>query len=204
MKRVFGPLLAQAPRNGSTPDAVTRYCFQPLRLRCRAALTKYELAKEFGANVCFWRLADMPAYPRLKASSMVALDQIVDALLPEWPTLPPEHRASVSAHCARFVRRQIALSPAHIQFGVRVLFTAFVMFAFLHLGMRRLGSVARERRAAALRAFALEQVPPFVALERLLRSMTTVAFLEHPDVLTAIGEDPLPPSGPAAAHAAAP
>lgn len=129
---------------------------------------------------------------------MVALDQIVDALLPEWPALPPERRVLVSAHCARFVRRQITLSPAHIRFGVRVLFMAFCTFSFLHLGIRRLGSVSRERRAAALRAFALEQVPPFVALERVLRSMTVVAFLEHPDVLTAIGEEPLPASGPAA------
>jgi hypothetical protein len=118
---------------------------------------------------------------------MAALDQIVDALLPEWPDLPPESRSSVSAHCAHFVRKQIALSPTHIRFGIRVLFTAFCMFAFLHLGMRRLGSVPRERRATALRAFALEQVSPFVALERLLRSMTVLAFLEHPDVLIAIG-----------------
>jgi hypothetical protein len=134
----------------------------------------------------------------------VALDQIVDALLPEWPILPPERRVSVSAHCVRFVRRQIALSPAHIRFGVRILFTAFCMFAFLRLGMQPLGAVSRERRAAALRVFATEQVPPFVALERVLRSMTVVAFLDHPDVLTAIGETPLPARDPAAAQAAAP
>ena|ERR1700686_1721273 len=67
---------------------------------------------------------------------MAALDQIVDALLPDWPTLLPEGRASVSAHCARFVRRQIALSPAHIRFGLRVLFAAFVVFSFLYMGMR--------------------------------------------------------------------
>jgi hypothetical protein len=132
---------------------------------------------------------------------MAALDQIVDALIPEWPPLPPEHRASVSAHCTRFVRRQIALSPAHIRFGVRVLFAAFCMFAFLRLGMRCLESVSRERRAATLRSFALEQIPPFVALERVLRSMTTVAFIEHPDVLSAINEEPLYLDGPAAARA---
>src|SRR5262245_64209567 len=119
---------------------------------------------------------------------MAALDQIVDALIPEWPTLPPERRASISAHCGRFVRQQIALSPAHIRFGIRVLFAAFCTFAFLRLRMRPLGSVPRELRAAALRAFALERVTPLVALERLLRSMTLVAFLEHRDVLAAIGE----------------
>lgn len=135
---------------------------------------------------------------------MSAFDATIDALLPEWPAMPPERRALVSAHCARFVHRQIALAPAHIRFGVRVLFTAFCTFAVFRLGMRPLGSVTRDRRAAALRAFALEQVPPFIALERVLRSMTAVAFFEHPDVLTAIGEEPVPLSRPAAAETIAP
>lgn len=134
---------------------------------------------------------------------MPAFDATIDALLPEWPALAPERRASVSAHCAHFVRWQIALAPAHIRFGIRILFMAFCTFAVLRIGMRPLGSVSRERRAAALRAFALDQVPPFVALERVLRSMTVVAFFEHPDVLTAIGEDLLPASGLAAVQAAA-
>jgi hypothetical protein len=121
---------------------------------------------------------------------MLALDQIVDALLPEWPTLPLDRRALVSAHCARFVRRQIALSPAHIKLGIHILFMAFGTFAVFRLGIRTLGSVSPQRRADALRAFALDQVPPFVALERVLRSMTVVAFLEHPDVLAAIGKVP--------------
>jgi hypothetical protein len=134
---------------------------------------------------------------------MAALDQIVDALLPEWPTLPQERRAPVSAHCGRFVRRQIALSPAHIRFGIRILFAAFCTFAFLRFGMQPLGAVSRERRASALKAFAIEQVSPFVALERVLRSMTMVAFLDHPDVQTAIGENPLVASSPTAKQAAA-
>ena len=133
---------------------------------------------------------------------MPAFDATIDALLPEWPALPPERRASVSAHCTRFVRRQIVLAPAHIRIGVHVLFMAFCTFAFLRLGMRRLDTVPREQRIAALRAFALERAPPLVALERLLRSMTMIAFLEHPDVLSAIGEGPLPANGFAATQAA--
>jgi hypothetical protein len=129
---------------------------------------------------------------------MSAFDATIDALLPDWPVLQSERRLAISADCARFVRRQIALSPAHIRFGVRVLFAAFYAFAFVYLGLRPLGSVLRERRAAALSAFALEQVTPFVALERVLRSMTMVAFLEHPDVLAAISEEPSPESDTAA------
>jgi hypothetical protein len=117
-----------------------------------------------------------------------AFDATVDALLPEWPALSSTHRASVSAHCAGFVRRQVALSPAHIRLGVRVLFIVFCVFATFRLGMKPLGSVPREQRVAILKAFTLDQVPPFVALERVLRSMTTVAFLEHPHVVTAVGE----------------
>jgi hypothetical protein len=135
---------------------------------------------------------------------MSVFDATIDALLPEWPALAPDSRVSISAYCARFVHRQIALSPAHIRFGVRVLFTAFCVFAFVRLGMRPLSSVPRERRAAALRAFALEQAPPFVALERVLRSLTVLAFLEHPDVLAAIDEKPPAASGPAAAQSSAP
>src|SRR5262249_40430221 len=128
---------------------------------------------------------------------MSAFDATIDALLPEWPALQPERRLPISADCAEFVRRQIALAPAHIRLGIRTLFMAFCAYAFVRLGMQPLGSVPRERRAEALRAFALERVPPFVALERVLRSMTAVAFLEHPDVLTAICEEPLPVSNPA-------
>jgi len=127
---------------------------------------------------------------------MVAIDAMIDALLPEWPALPPERRMCVSADCTRFVRRQIALSPAHIRFGIHVLFVAFCLFAFLRLGARPLGSVPRERRTLALRAFAREQVAPLVALERVLRSMTIVAYLEHADVLAAIAEAPLSASDP--------
>ena len=132
---------------------------------------------------------------RMAQLILSAFDATVDALLPEWPALPSTHRASVSAHCAGFVRRQVALSPAHIRLGIRVLFIVFCIFAAIHLRLRPLGSVPREQRVATLKIFALDQVPPFVALERVLRSMTVVAFLEHPDVLAAINEGRVSASG---------
>ena len=36
---------------------------------------------------------------------------------------------------------------------------------------------------------------PLVALERVLRSMTTVAFLDHPDVMKALEESQLAATG---------
>jgi hypothetical protein len=121
-----------------------------------------------------------------------AFEATIDALLPEWPLLPAGRRSAVSTSCSRFVARQIALSPAHIRFGIRVLFATFCIFAFVRLGLRPLGAVAREQRAKVLSVFAFEQVPPLVALERVLRSMTALAFFDHPDVLAIIGRELLP------------
>ena len=118
-----------------------------------------------------------------------ALDATVDALLPEWPGLPLDRRALVSRHCAAFVRRQIGLAPAHVRLGIHVLFAAFCIVAAVRFGL----ALPRERRAAALAWFARAPVPPFAALERVLRSMTTVAFLDHPEVVKAVAN-----AGPAA------
>jgi len=120
---------------------------------------------------------------------MLAFNHVIDALLPEWPPLPPDRRVAVSAFCGRFVSRQIALAPAHIRFGIRVLFAVFYVFAFLRLGLHPLSAVSREQRSKALRDFAFEQIPPFIALERVLRSLTVLAFFDHPDVVAAIGQE---------------
>jgi hypothetical protein len=120
---------------------------------------------------------------------MLAFNHVIDALIPEWPPLPPDRRVAVSAFCGRFVSRQIALAPAHIGFGIRVLFAVFYVFAFLRLGLHPLGAVSREQRSKALRDFAFEQIPPFIALERVLRSLTVLAFFDHPDVIAAIGQE---------------
>jgi hypothetical protein len=130
-----------------------------------------------------------------------AFEATIDALLPEWPVLPPTRRVLVSAHCAGFVRRQLVLAPAHIRLGIYVLFALFRFSVPLRFGMRGLSALSREQRAAAMRSFALEHMPPLVALERVLRSMTTVAFLEHPDVMEALTEARLAATGPTASRA---
>jgi hypothetical protein len=122
---------------------------------------------------------------------MLALDNVIDALLPEWPPLPPEQRLAISAACGAFVSREIALAPAHIRFGIHVLFATFCVYAFFRLGLRPLSAVQREQRSKALRAFAFKRVTAFAALERVLRSMTVLAFFDHPDVVAAIGSEQL-------------
>ena len=125
---------------------------------------------------------------RVAQLAMSSFAATIDTLLPEWPALPEQTRATVSSHCAAFVSRQIGLAPAHVRLGIRVLFLAFTAFAFLRAGLRPLGSMPRERRAALLREFGLDAVPLLLSLERVLRSLTMVAFLDHPKVTAAIDE----------------
>jgi hypothetical protein len=117
---------------------------------------------------------------------MRTFDAVVDALLPEWPRLPPECRAAVSASCSRFVAKQIALSPAHIRSGIRMLLAVFYAYAFFRLGLRPLTAVSRQSCADALRALAFEGGAPMVALERVLRSMTVLAYFDSQEVQAAI------------------
>ena len=107
---------------------------------------------------------------------LTGLDTTIESLLPEWPPLADTDRRAVSRHCAAFVRGQIALAPAHIRLGVRLLFALFIAFATLRLARADGATLAR---------FASFGPPPFAGLERVLRSMTLLAFLEHPAVRTA-------------------
>lgn len=115
------------------------------------------------------------------------LDKTVDSLLPDWPSLPAAERAAVSRHCSAFVRRQIGRAPGHIRLGVRGLFVIFTVFATLRAFTR--GSLSVGADAAALTAFSSLGPATFAGLERILRSMTLLAFLEHPMVMAAIGEE---------------
>ena len=104
---------------------------------------------------------------------MAGLEATVVSLLPDWPALSPADRSVVGRDCAAFVRRQIALAPAHLRLGIRILYAVFVLFAALSLS---------KADAAALARFSACGPAAFAGLERVLRSMTLLAFLEHPAV----------------------
>ena len=110
----------------------------------------------------------------------MSLDRTIDALVPDWPPLPPAVRAQVSAHCAAFVRAQLRLAPFHIRAGFGVLFLVYSLFALLH---------ASRSPGASLAAFAALPLPMVSGVERLLRAATMLAFFDQPAVLAAIGED---------------
>ena len=118
----------------------------------------------------------------------MVLERTIDSLLPDWPSLSPAARVIVSRHCSAFVRRQISLAPAHIRMGVWMLFIVFMTFAMLRSAAP--GSLSGGADAAALTTFSSLGPAAFSGLERVLRSMTLLAFLEHPSVLAAMGEEP--------------
>jgi hypothetical protein len=116
-----------------------------------------------------------------------AFESTIGSLLPDWPPLPADERLIIRRHCADFARGQIARAPAHIRWGLRTLLFAFVTFATLRAFAR---PTTWADSGAALVAFSSLGPPACAGLERVLRSMTLLAFLEHPAVVAAVGEDP--------------
>jgi hypothetical protein len=110
---------------------------------------------------------------------------LIDALLPDWPALTAADRAEVLRHTTEFMGRQIALAPFHIRLGFGGLLLAFRCYSLVRLGSPNLASrAARNKTLAEFSAL----LPLASGLERLLRSMTVLVFLEEPIVLAALGE----------------
>lgn len=113
------------------------------------------------------------------------LSDTVDALLPDWPPLDESARREVLAECTGFVRGQIRRAPFHVRSGLRVLFAAYAVYAFLRAGP----FTRRDRLAWALGRFSALPLPMVAMLERALRSMVLLAFFEQNVVLAALGEE---------------
>jgi hypothetical protein len=126
---------------------------------------------------------------------MQTLEAMVDAVLPDWPPLASEIRAEVSGNVAAFVSRELDFAPLQMSLGLHVLLSAFRLYAFARLGPHRLEHFSRAEREKALMGFSSLRLPMAPGLERFLRSLSILAYLEHPVVLKALGEDtPLAPS----------
>jgi hypothetical protein len=117
---------------------------------------------------------------------MAALDDMVDAVLPDIAPLTAERRARVGADCALSVRRQIGAAPLQIRGAFQILFSAFVVF--LLLTARRMPSqLTRGQRSQSLGRFTRATPATFATVERLIRSLALLAYYEHPEVLIALG-----------------
>jgi hypothetical protein len=113
---------------------------------------------------------------------------IVLPMLPEWPPLNPAAQGVVAGEIAGFIRRNLALAPAHVRAGVLVVSIGLVFWQLLRAPLAAMGSPARRRTLVSCQRIH----GPVSAVVRLYRSLTVLAFYEHPVVIAAMGtEDPV-------------
>jgi hypothetical protein len=121
---------------------------------------------------------------------MTILDALFEAAVPELAPLDPIRAATVRQDCAESARRQLRASPLHIREAMRVL--SWLFAAYVLLAARKTPSgMTRREIGRALSGFSRLPLGSLAALERLSRSLTLLAYFEHPTVLKALGEMPL-------------
>jgi hypothetical protein len=121
---------------------------------------------------------------------MTILDALFEAAAPDLAPLDPTQAAMVRQDCAESARRQLRASPLHIREAMRVLSWLFAVFALLTARKTPWGMTRREI-GRTLSGFSRLPLGSLAALERLSRSLTLLAYFEHPAVLKALGEMPL-------------
>lgn len=115
-------------------------------------------------------------------SNFVAL---VEVLLPDSVVDDPQVRRQVHRDVCKFVECELSLAPAHLRLGLRVVAAAFYLGAFFAAGGRTFASLNGASRLRILRWWTrLGHVTrTFV---RVHRTLSVLAFLEHPLVLDAL------------------
>jgi hypothetical protein len=110
---------------------------------------------------------------------------LIDALVPRGLGVPEAERDSVLDQVAGFVRAEGALAPLPIRLGLTALSLALLAW----LGVLALG---RRDREAALEYWDRFAGAPGRALTRMLRSLTLIAYLDHPLVRSRMGVATVP------------
>jgi hypothetical protein len=120
-----------------------------------------------------------------KSIEKIVVRPLVSCLAPYGPPLPSGIRTEVINSIAGFVIRQINLAPFHVRVGALVLGAGLRLWLAL-LAPGAAGSFGAPVRAAhAVMLF--ERLPgPTRSTVRLYRSMTVLAYYEHPAVASAL------------------
>jgi hypothetical protein len=116
---------------------------------------------------------------------LLSLEDIVDAAIPDWPTLAPADRAAVFVACAGFARAQMRKAPFHIRAGFTLLYWTFRLYALVRVGP----FASRQARSRLLSEFSSLPLPMVSGVERVVRTTTLLAFFDSPQVLAALGEE---------------
>lgn len=104
---------------------------------------------------------------------------IVRSMIPHWPLLDSFERRRVVADVTAHVSKSVSAAPPHIRMGVSVVSVFIGSTAWLAcLGAG--GPLIRAERTSSLYEF-LKRLPgPAWPVVRLYRSMTLLAFYDHP------------------------
>ena len=108
---------------------------------------------------------------------------LVSHLMPEWPVLEPRDREVVRVDVHRFVQEQLAGASLALRIPARLLGAGFATFACVaRLGWEVHERAGQERKIELWQSLGF----PFRGYVRLVRSLTMLAFLEHPLVRDAL------------------
>ena len=107
---------------------------------------------------------------------------LIDALVPRGLGVPEAERDSILDQVAGFVRAEGALAPLPIRLGLAAL--SLALLAWLGLG--------RRDREKALQRWDQRTGAPGRALTRMLRSLSLLAYLDHPLVRSRMGVATVP------------
>ncbi len=112
---------------------------------------------------------------------------LIASLLPQDPLLERRQRDEVSLAVQDFLAAELRLAPWHIRFGLTALGLACATYCRLRLSGRRMGRVSPQECAAALDAWEALSGAPGRGFLRAVRTMTVLAYFDHPLVLAHLG-----------------
>lgn len=112
---------------------------------------------------------------------------LTEALLPLWPSLEASARDSVARDVVAFVRAELRLAPFHVRVGLAVLAALFSLYVAVATSGRGLGPLADAQRNRLLAGWERLGGNAARSFLRVMRSLTLLAFFDHPAVLAALG-----------------
>jgi hypothetical protein len=114
------------------------------------------------------------------------LDAVVEAAIPDYPPLAANDTAAVRAHVLAFATQHFRAAPLQVRLAATVLLGLFAAYCWVSKG-KSLTALTAAERSAALSEFSRRTPPLFSGLERLVRSVSVLAYFEHPSVLASSG-----------------
>lgn len=100
------------------------------------------------------------------------------SLLPPWPALPPERRATVERDVVDYVRHQVVRMPLYLRLPFRLVLSAFACSAWFYNG-RAFIVLSPSRKRRVVNRWAQSRVIPMRDFIKMVRSCALLAWFDH-------------------------